>query len=890
MSIGTGSRIGPYEVVSALGAGGMGEVYRARDPRLGREVAIKVLPDLFARDPERMARFDREAHLLASLNHPHIAAVYGIEELAPSTGSGQSSVRALVMELVDGPTLAERVAAGFVPVDEALAIARQIADALEAAHDRGVIHRDLKPANIKLTTSGQVKVLDFGLAKAVEASHSGVELAHSPTMSVGTQAGVVLGTAAYMSPEQARGRATDRRTDIWSFGCVLFEMLTGRQAFAGESVTDLIAAIVKEEPDWTALPADTPRTIVRLLSRCLRKEQKQRLHDIGDARLEIEEAIADPGSAARSAAAVGRRTDRRLLAALATAALVFLALAAVLGWRLTRPPAPLPIVRFTIHTPPGLELAPSGFSVVALSPDGRRLAFTASRDGGDSQLYVRALDGVAVTALAGTERARSPFFSPDGRWIAFNADDKLKKVSVDGGQPLAIGEARFGGGWWGAGDSVVYTLHYTSGVWKVGANGGAPEKLTDPDPSKGELGHWWPQILPDGRHILFTAFSTPLERSRIVVYSIESRTMRVVAEGALFGRYADSGHLLMARAESIVALPFDPVRAEVVGPEVSVLDNVGSYLSNGVSHFAVSPSGMLAFVPRSELNVNAEIVWLDRKGTTTPAATLRRRISEARLSPDNRRLALTIEDDNRDVWTYDFERGVLGRVTFGAAGDFGARWTPDGRRLFFGSEKPVFQVFTKPAIGTAPDEPLVTGSYDTIPAAVSPDGRFLVYTESHPKTRDDLWLLPLTGERKAKPLVNSPFNEFGGEISPDGRWLAYTSEESGRPEVFVQPFPEPTDRWQISSDGGQGARWSPDGRELMYVATNPTRLISVAVRAGTEFSAGAPSNVHVGRFVEYDIARDGRVLLVRRDPQAQAASLHIVLNWFEELRAKARKQ
>jgi eukaryotic-like serine/threonine-protein kinase len=882
VSIAAGSRIGPYEILSALGAGGMGEVYRARDSRLGREVAIKVLPDTFARDPERMARFGREAQLLASLNHPHIASVYGVEET--------NGVRALVMELVDGPTLAERIAAGPIPVDEALPLARQMTDALEAAHDRGVIHRDLKPANIKLTAGGQVKVLDFGLAKAVEPSHGSGELAHSPTMSVGTQAGLVLGTAAYMSPEQARGRPTDRRTDIWGFGCVLFEMLTGRPTFGGESVTDLIAAIVKEDPDWAALPADTPPAIRHLLRRCLKRDQKQRLHDIGDARLEIEEAIANPGSSAHAASAGVRRGDRRLLVGLAAAAVLFLGIAGVLAWRITRPVAALPIIHFTINTAAGLELAPAGFPVVALSPDERRIAYTAARDGGESQIYVRLLDSAAVTALAGTERADKPFFSPDGRWIAFTADNKLKKVSVDGGQPVTLCDAEWGGGWWGADDSIVFTPHYTSGLWKVRASGGTPEKLTDPDTSKGELGHWWPQLLPDGRHVLFTAFSTPLERSRIVVYAIESRTQRVVAEGAVFGRYAASGHLLMARAESIVALPFDPVRAETVGAEVPVLDDVGRYLTNGVAQFGVSPNGMLAFVPRSEQDVNSELVWLDRKGNATPALTLRRRISEARLSPDNRRLALTIEDDNRDLWTYDFDRGVLGRVTFGAASDFGARWTPDGRRVFFASEKPVFHVYGKPAVGTAPDEPFVAGAYDTVPYAVSPDGRFLVYRESHPKTRDDLWLLPLSGDRKPKPLVNGQFDEYGGDISPDGRWLAYTSEESGRPEVFVQPFPEATDRWQISSGGGQSARWSPDGRELMYAALNPTRLVAVAVRPGSEFAAGAPSTVHVGRLLDYDIARDGRVLLVRRDSQAPPPSIHIVLNWFEELRAKFRAQ
>lgn len=880
MALTIGARLGAFEITGLVGAGGMGEVFRARDTRLGRDVAIKVLPDLFARDPERMSRFEREAQLLASMNHPHIASVYGVEET--------HGLRALVMELVDGPTLADRIAGGPLPIDEALPIARQIADALEAAHDRGIIHRDLKPANVKLTAAGAVKVLDFGLAKAVETTTPGGDLAHSPTMSVGTKAGVILGTAAYMSPEQARGRLTDRRTDIWAFGCVLFEMLTARQAFAGESVTDLIAAIVKEEPDWSALPADVPHGVVRLLQRCLRKDAKQRLHDIGDARLELEEIIADPSAGARSARALTGRSDRRTVIAFGVLSGVLALLAAWLGFRGQAPAVVPSVVRFEIGTPPDVRLGPATWPAAVLSPDGTHIALTASRQGAPTELYVRSLDKLQLTALPGTKGATAPFFSADGRWIAFTADNKLKKIPREGGTALTICDADWGGGTWSADDTIVYTPNYSHGLWKVQGSGGAPQKLTDPDPAKGELGHWWPELLPGGRHIVFTAFSTPIERSRILLYSMDDGKTTEILEGAMYARYVPSGHLVYLRKESVAAAPFDVGKLQLTGREAPVLDNVSTYFTNGIGQISVAANGTLAFVSAESFDTDSEVVWVDAAGKISPALPMKRRFSDPRLSPDGRRLAITIEDGQRDVWTYDFDRAVLGRVTSGAASDFGPHWLPDGRSLVFASETPVFQIFRKAPSAAAPDEPLVQHKYDTQPVSISPDGKFLVYSQSDPQTRSDLWLMPLTGERKPQPLIASRFREDLADISPDGRWIAYASDESGRSDVYVQSFPAAEERVQVSDEAASEPRWSADGKRLFYAVGNPLRIVAVPVAAGAAFSVGKPIVVFQGEFTAFDVAPDGRVLVVRRDPQAPPPSLHVVLNWFEELRAKFR--
>jgi Tol biopolymer transport system component len=871
-----GDTLGVYRVLDQLGEGGMGQVFRARDTRLDRDVAIKILPPLFAGDAERLARFEREAKTLASLNHPNIAQIYGIE------GTG------LVMELVEGHDLATRLARGPLPIADALAIARQIAEALEAAHERGIIHRDLKPANVMVRDDGTVKVLDFGLAKALDPSAgSQAELMHSPTFtSPSTQLGTILGTAAYMAPEQARGRPVDKRADIWAFGCVLFEMLSGRQAFQGESVTDLVAAIVKEDPDWKTLPPDTPRSVRRLLERCLRKDVRQRLHDIADARIDLEDAVANPATEAPPA--VPAPAARTAVMALAALSGLLLLATAYLGWRTLRPAAAAPAIRFAIQPPAGLELPVDGWPAIALSPDGSRMVVTAGTSSEQNSLYGRTLDSVDLTPVPGGKNGFNPFFSPDGKWIAFTADQKLKRIPITGGQPQVLADAEWGGGTWGPGDAIIYTPHYASGLWKVPAAGGKAEKLTEPDSKNGELGHWWPQFLPDGRNVVFTSFSTPIEKSRVMVYSIATGQQRVLVEGANFGRVLASGHLLYARANGIAGVPFDLGRAEITGPEAPVLEGVSTYFTNGMAQISVAANGTLGFVPEKEARANSEIVWLDRAGKISPALPPARRHTDMRLSPDGRRLAVTIEDDNRNIWVHDFERGTLGPVTSGAASEFGPVWTPDGRRLAFAVESPVFRIFTKPPVVTAADEPMVTLEFDTVPMSFSPDGRYLVYTVSNPVTRADLWIRATGGTDGGKALIASKYEDGGAEISPDGKWIAYTSDESGRPEAYVQGFPEPSERWQVSTGGAANLRWSRDGRQLFYARVDPSAIMSVQLTpaAGGSLSTGKPALVYEGRFDAYDAAPDGRMLILRRDPAALAASIHIVLNWVNELKAK----
>jgi Tol biopolymer transport system component len=876
MHLPPGTRMGPYEVTSQLGSGGMGEVYRARDTRLDRDVAIKILPPIFAGDPERLARFEREAKTLASLNHPNIAQIYGIE------GTG------LIMELVEGHDLSTRIARGALPIAEALAIARQIAEALEAAHERGIVHRDLKPANVMVRDEGTVKVLDFGLAKALDPSAgSQAELMHSPTFtSPGTQLGTILGTAAYMAPEQARGRSVDKRADIWAFGCVLFEMLTGRQAFQGESVTDLVAAIVKEDPEWKALPPETPRGVRRVLERCLRKDVRQRLHDIADARIDLEDAAAD--RAIEAPPAIPAQAARTPVLALAALSGLLLLATAYLGWKTLGPAAAAPAIRFAIQPPAGFEFPVDSWPAVVLSPDGSRMVVTAGPNREHLGLYGRTLDSVDLTPIPGAKNGFNPFFSPDGKWLAFTADQKLKRIPVAGGQPQVLAETEWGGGTWGPDDTIIYTPHYASGLWKLPAAGGKPEKLTEPDTKNGELGHWWPDVLPDGKHVVFTSFSTPIEKSRVMVYTIATGRQRVLVEGANFARVLSSGHLLYARANGIAGVPFDLGRAEITGPEAPVLEGVFTYFTNGMAQISVAANGTLAFVPEKEARANSEVVWLDRAGKISPALPPARRYTDMTLSPDGRRLALTIEDENRNVWVYDFDRGTLAPVTSGPASEFGPVWTPDGRRLAYAVENPVFRIFIKPPVVTAPEESLVGAEFDTVPMSFSPDGQYFVFTVASPVTHSDLWIRRMDGKDSGKALVASKYEEEDAQISPDGKWIAYTSDESGPKEAYVQAFPEPAERWQISTGGATNLRWGGDSRQLFYTSVDPSRIMSIPLTPGAagSLSVGKPSVVYEGRFESYDLARDGRLLILRRDPAAPPASIHIVLNWFDELKSK----
>jgi serine/threonine-protein kinase len=626
----------------------------------------------------------------------------------------------------------------------------------------------------------------------------------------------------------------------------------------------------------------------RLLRRCLEKDPRKRLSAIGDARLELDDVGADPTwrEAGQEVPAPRRQTA---VVALAAISAILVLVSGYLAWRGWRPAAAASSVRFAVQPPAGLELPLSEWPVMALSPDGSRLLITAANSAGQYHIYLRPLDSVEMTVIDGTKGGYNPFFSRDGKWMAFTAEQKLKMLPVAGGQPQILADAEWGGGTWGPDGTIVYTNHYASGLWKVPAvAGGKAEKLTDPDAAAGELGHWWPQFLPDGKHVVFTSFSTPVEKSRVMVYAMADGTQRVLVEGANFPRVLASGHLLYARANGIAGVPFDLARAEITGPETPVLDGVSTYFTNGLAQLAVAANGTLAFVPEKEGRVNSEVVWLDRKGTLTPAIPAERRHTDMKLSPDGRRLALTIDNENRDVWVYEFERGILSPVTTGPASDFNPRWMHGGQRLLYASERPVFQVFMKPPIATAPDEPVVTESFDTEPMAVSPDGASLVYTISNPPMRTDVWIRPMNGEGKARALLASKYDETDATLSPDGKWIAYSSDESGRPEAYVQAFPEPTERWQVSANGAYGLRWGRDGKELFYATGEPSRLMAVPLAFGTDgsISSGKPSVVYEGRFLDFDTAPGGRLLLMLRDPRAPAPSIHVALNWFEALKTK----
>ncbi len=892
-----GAKLGHYEIVEAIGAGGMGEVFRAADTRLGREVALKVLPDLFARDPDRLARFQREAHLLASLNHPHIAAIHGLEEAA--------GVRFLVLELVEGETLAERLKRGAVPLEEALKTCRQIADALEAAHEKGIIHRDLKPGNVKLTPDATVKVLDFGLAKAFEGELPPAEVSKSPTLSaVATQAGILLGTAAYMSPEQAKGRPVDKRGDLWAFGCVLYELLTGKQVFEGETISETLASVLKTEPDWKALPADTPAAIARLLRRCLERDPRRRLQAIGEARIllddflagKLEEAVAAPGPAA--APQPGWRR------ALPWAALLAVALGLAL-WRPWQPqPAPPAPVRLNVALATTDPLYTEVGPAIVLSPDGRRLAYV-TRSGPNNRLYLREMDKLEATALSGTEGAFNPFFSPDGQWIGFFANGKMKKVSVTGGAPLTLCDAADGrGGSWGLDDSIIFSPNTDSPLFKVSAAGGAPAQLTQFDKKKdvvGEISHRWPQILPGGRAVLFTAAVRPsdYENAYLVAQSFETGERKLIYEHGYHGRYLPSGHLVFVHQGTLFAVPFDGKRLEMKGTPAPVLEGLLASTGNAGAQFSFSDTGMLVYLTGAQSSAVAG-VWANRRGTTTPLLETPGDYYDPRFSPDGKHIALRIGGiATGDIWVYEIARGTATRLSFNPGLDILPLWSPDGQWVTYtsGARLGSIRIVRKRADGVGDEEVLYESKGRAGPMAWSPDGKLLVIIEESPQTSFDIKTLRLDadgpGKHKVEPFLATPFVEHWPDLSPDGRWLAYRSNESGRFEVYVRPFPGPGGKWQVSTEGGDFPRWSPKSNELFYLAPDGKSVMAVSYSAvGGAFRPEKPRLLFQADFADrspfrpYDVAPDGqRFLILKRlegKPTVQQPTL--VLNWFEELR------
>ena len=905
-----GARLGPYTILAPLGAGGMGEVYRATDTRLKRQVAIKILPASLADDADRLARFQREAEVLASLNHPHIATVYGFED-----GNG---TKALVMELVEGPTLADRIAHGPLAVDEALPIARQIAEALEAAHERGIIHRDLKPANIKVREDGTVKVLDFGLAKLAERDGSIVpgrdDSAQSPTLTspaAMTAMGVILGTAAYMSPEQARGRTVDKRTDIWAFGAVLYEMLTGARAFEGENVTDTLASVVKSTPNWTALPADAPSAVVTLVQRCLEKDRQKRIGDIAVARF----LLADPATLEVSPTPPAPRSmsERRTWRQAWPWVFAALLAGAVAGWFLPRqPPGAPPVMHLQMSVPPAERLVGSIASVrpsrtaMAITPDGRTVVFAGTR-GGVTQLYVRALDRSDATPLAGTEGANAPFFSPDGAWIGYWADNRIKKVPSAGGPSAVVAEVP-GNRHWGASwadDGSIFVAG-ASGIVRVSSEGGTPAAVTTPDSSKGER-HLLPHALPRGGLLFTSVIPDEWTTANVVLQSPEIGEPRVLVPGA-DARYVGTGHLAYMKAGTLMAVPFNVQSLQITGAPVALIDGVMQGINapnggdeTGAGQFAVSASGTLVYAGGGIGPVRKHsMMWVDRRGAAQPLGSWIGPYMSPRLSPDGGRIAVAARrgaSRPTDVWVYDVARDAPTRLTFEASNNSPV-WSPDGKRLVAGAGN----LHLIDAYGGRTPERLGTSEQLQMPSSWSSGGNAIVFVQ-RPGEGDastGIWVLEMNepdGARKPRLFLQSRFNLTHPDMSPDGRLIAYVSNESGAQEIYVQPYPGPGEKIRISRNGGTEPIWTANGKELVYRAFTPSGVafVGVAIRSTAPFRADPPQVLFETKHGEYDstspvrgwdASADGRRFLLVKSVALEdtpVTALHVVLNWAEDL-------
>jgi serine/threonine-protein kinase len=821
-----GQNLSHYSLVEKIGKGGMGEVFRAKDQKLGRDVAIKVLPEEFARDSDRVARFQREAKLLASLNHPNIGAIHGLEE------SGGTSF--LVLELVEGQTLADRIKAGPIPVEEALRLALQIAEALEAAHEKGVIHRDLKPSNIKVTPEGKIKVLDFGLAKAYAGTLE-VNLSNSPTLSdAATQQGVILGTAAYMPPEQAKGKAVDKRADIWAFGVVLYEMLTGRQLFTGETVSETLASVLKSEPEWKRLPPNLHPRIRFLLERCLEKEAKNRYHEIADVRVDIQKVLADPSGVFVQAVptAEPRKKLRVGLSWVAGALVLGLIIAGVVVWKM-KPTESRQVMRFDYELPEGQQFSGLILSALAVSPDGRQFVYSTTKG-----LYIRSVDELTAKLIAGTEGTTSqPFFSPDGKSVGYFSgnDRQLKKIAISGGAPVTLCMVpQLVGAWWSADNTIVYG-QMGGDMMQISSNGGTPQSIVK---MKSELAIF-PQILPDGRSVLYTAAAS-LTQYRTVVQSPKLGGPKELFAGG-FARYLHTGHIVYRLPDnsSLFAVAFDPDRLEVKGGPVPIVE--------GMRQAAVSDAGTLVYIPgtaSSATQPGRALVWVNREGKEEPLGIPPNSYRYPKVSPDGTRVALSIGPlSSNDIWIWDSVRKTLTRLTFDKANDLQSIWTPDGKRIVFasGREGSQTRLYWKAADGTGAEEKLGSlPNLSLMPWSWSGDGKTLITIETDQGQKWDIGMLSLEGDRARKPLLHEESTEINPRISTDGKYMAYTSNESGRMEVYVRPFPEvDKGKWQISTSSGNSPLWSPDGRELFYLSDDNS-VMAVAVETKPTLGFGTP--------------------------------------------------
>jgi len=888
-----GMRVGPYEITAFIGAGGMGEVYRARDTKLGRTVALKVLPELWSNDVERRARFDREARLLASLNHPNIAQLYGTEESA--------GVAALVMEFVEGQTLEARLTSPAatdvggssfsrtIRQEEALAIGTQLADALDAAHQRGIVHRDLKPSNIKLTPDARVKVLDFGLAKLADSGSSAGDVTTSPTITAhGTREGVLLGTAGYMSPEQARGQPVDKRADIWAFGCILFEMLVGRPAFARETVSDTIAAVLTGSPDWTALPQEVPASTRRLLRRCLERDPQRRLRDIGDGRHFLTED-AEP------VAPVRPHGDLRWKAATGVLAMAVGAL--LVGRWFTNRPSSLPSIRLQIDLGPEVVNPLNGPPAI-LSPDGTRLVFRVRNSSGRIQLAARMLERDQQTLLPGTVDANYPFFSPDGRAVGFFANGRLKRVSLEGGDAVDLcGAPAARGGSWGDDDTIVASLDANGPLYRIPASGGMPQPITD---LKEAVTHRMPQVLPGARAVLFTAnnFVGDFDQATIEIQSLKTHERKTLVRGGYYARFVPSGYLLYMRGQTLYAAPFDPEQWQL-GPAAPIVEGVRTRVSAGSAGLFVSQNGTLIYSEGHPLAFR--LAWLWAGGRTEPLAA-RGDDWPVRFSPEGRRLAVAkTEAGSVDIWVYELERGNWTRLTTSPDIEGFPVWSPDGAHIAFvnGAAEIAWMradgggdivQLTKSAIDPANS----SISRAKRPFAFSPNGKWLLFEKDSSHTRTDVWALPIENATSDHPDAGTPvpilvseFNEQAPMISPDGRWLAYQSDETGTDQVYVRPFLRPGGKWPISTGGGSHPVWSND-RKLFFRGPDGLMVVNYSA-TDPAFESGTPRlwAAKPGLSRWFDISPDGqRFVIVEDDPSDSPSSTQVtfVLNFFDQLR------
>ena len=891
----------------------MGEVYKATDTNLKRSVAIKVLPASVAGDAERLARFQREAEVLAALNHPNIAAIYGLERSGNTT--------ALVMELVEGPTVADRIAQGAIPIDEALPIAKQIAEALEAAHEQRIIHRDLKPANIKVRPDGTVKVLDFGLAKALEPAHPAIDATQSPTITspaLMTGGGVLLGTAAYMSPEQAKGREADKRSDIWAFGAVLYEMLTAKRPFDGEDVSDTLANVLKIDPDWSALPSGIPPALRTLLQSCLTRDRRHRVADISTVLFVLEKgASLAPPASMLSAAPLPRRPRWQRVTALTGGALLVAAVATTLTWVATRPGAAAPprVSRLQVQSSGIAALTINGNDRdLAITPDGSRVVYVGNNG---TQLFVRALDALEPVAVF-TGAPRGPFVSPDGQWIGFiDSGNTLRKVALTGGPAVTLAtlDGLPRGATWGPDDAIIVaTDTQATGLQRIAATGGPTTILTRPDRAQGEADFFWPEWLPGGRAVLFTitAVTGGLDAAQVAILDLQTGTSRILVRGGSHGHYVPSGpgspkrlerdgnHLVYAAAGTLRAVPFDLARLETRGTPVPVVPEVVTTIFGGVDA-AVAADGTLAYVSGGGLrgaNALRTLVWVDRQGRETPIPAPPRAYAVPRLSPDGTRIAVGAEDQERDLWLWDLARATLTRLTVDPGGDANPVWTPDGRRLVFSSNRDgQTALYVQPADGTGSAKRVSEGAGRPQNAtAITADGTRVVFYELTPTRGRDLGLLTLTPAPRVEPLLETRFEERNGTVSPDGRWLTYESDSTSRFEIYVRPFPNVGGgQWQVSSTGGIQPLWARSGRELFYVGpggalmTVPVQSHDTMWSAGTATKLFAASSLTGGIARGYDVSSDGqRFVMIKEggdtDQIAAASQIIVVQHWGEELK------